>query len=135
MLPEHFTYHCAVLNDNVVYLIGGLSTKSKVLAIDIRTSSTTYKSELKQGHTFPACAKNTGSSQKIVITEGEYKGKKQKSTILHMILGNTVRRNKLSGRISVSVNKTTFPLHYFSGPDSPDGCFPNWRWSYSSWLW
>ena len=70
MLLEEFYYHCSVLLDELVYLIGGWVTKSKVLAIDIRTSNMTYKSELNHGRSDHACAQITGSNPKIIVSGG-----------------------------------------------------------------
>ena len=69
-LPENFYWHCSVLLDEAVYLIGGGSTPSKVLAIDIRTSDMTYKSELNHGRYYHACAQITGSNPKIIVSGG-----------------------------------------------------------------
>ena len=75
-LPEYFYAHCSVLLDNLVYLIGGYDTPSKVLAIDIRTSDMTYKSELNHGRDYHACAQITGSNPKIIVSGGYGNGYK-----------------------------------------------------------
>ena len=69
-LPEYFYGHCSVLLDEAVYLIGGRSTPSKVLAIDVRTSDMTYKSELNHGRYWHACAQITRSNPKIIVSGG-----------------------------------------------------------------
>ena len=53
-----------------MYLIGGYGTPSKVLAIDIRTSDMTYKSELNHGRDDHSCAQITGSNPKIIVSGG-----------------------------------------------------------------
>ena len=72
LLPEEFSYHCSVLVGEFAYLIGGHDTPSKVLAIDIRTSDMTYKSELNHGRFYHACAEITGINPKIIISGGFY---------------------------------------------------------------
>ena len=71
-LPEDFARHCSVLVGDEAYLIGGSLTSKKVLAIDIRTSTMTYKSELLYERPFgPTCALIKGSNSKIVVIGGE----------------------------------------------------------------
>ena len=70
LLPENFYYHCSVLVDNIVYLIGGLDTQSKVLAIDIRTFGMTYKRNLNRKHARHSCALINGSDPKIIVSGG-----------------------------------------------------------------
>ena len=70
LLPEYFRDHCSVLIGDFSYLIGGYGTRSKVLAIDIRTSDMTYKSELNHGRYYHACAQIIGSNPKIVVSGG-----------------------------------------------------------------
>ena len=89
-LPENFYRHCSVLLDEAVYLIGGGSTPSKVLAIDIRTSDMTYKSELNHGRDFHACAQITGSNPKIIVSGGyDRNGHPMKSTEIYNIINDS----------------------------------------------
>ena len=76
LLPENFYEHCSVIMDHIVYLIGGFATQSKILAIDIRTSEMTYKSELNHGRKRHACAQIIGSNPKIVVSGGYGNGYK-----------------------------------------------------------
>ena len=71
-LPLEFLWHCSVLIDNVVYLIGGHKTWKTVLAIDVKTSQMTFKSELNNGRLFHACAIITVPKPKIVVVGGQH---------------------------------------------------------------
>ena len=82
-----------MLLDEAVYLIGGGSTRSKVLAIDIRTSEMTYKSELKHGRFRHACAQITGSNPKIIVSGG-YDGNGLKSTEIYDIANDSWENGK-----------------------------------------
>ena len=94
LLPEYFRYHCSVIVDNLVYLIGGFDTRSKVLAIDVRTSNMTYKSELNHGRYRHACAKITGSNPKIIVSGGYYNGNYFKSTEIYNIANDSWENGK-----------------------------------------
>ena len=90
LLPENFYRHCSVLLDKAVYLIGGGSTPSKVLAIDVRTSDMTYKSELNHGRDFHACEKITGTNPKIIVSGGyDRNGHPMKSTEIYNIVNDS----------------------------------------------
>ena len=93
-LPEKFYRHCSVLLDEAVYLIGGGSTPSKVLAIDVRTSDMTYKSELNHGRYWHACAQITGSNPKIIVSGGYYNGNSLKSTEIYDIANDSWENGK-----------------------------------------
>ena len=90
LLPENFYEHCSVIMDSTVYLIGGFDTQSKILAIDIRTSEMTYKSELKHGRKRHACAKITGSNPKIIVSGGY----NSKSTEIYNIANDSWENGK-----------------------------------------
>ena len=83
LLPENFYEHCSVVMDSTVYLIGGFDTQSKILAIDIRTSEMTYKSELNHGRKRHACAQITGSNPKIIVSGGSNNNGDVKSTEIY----------------------------------------------------
>ena len=93
LLPEYFRGHCSVLLDEAVYLIGGVNTQSKVLAIDIRTSDMTYKSELNHGQDLHACAQITGSNPKIIVSGGS-DGNGYKSTEIYDIANDSWENGK-----------------------------------------
>ena len=72
-LPENFYWHCSVLVEDKVFLIGGGSTRTKLLMIDVRTSVMTYKSELNHGRYYHACAQITGlNGKKQIVVSGGY---------------------------------------------------------------
>ena len=74
-LPDNFYLHCSVLVEDYVFLIGGVTTRNKLLMIDVRTSVMTYKSELTHGRYYHACAQITGSNgNKHIIVSGGYVG-------------------------------------------------------------
>ena len=93
LLPEAFYYHCSVITGDITYLIGGYDTRSKVLAIDIRTSDMTYKSELNHGRYYHACAEISGSNPKIVVSGG-YDGSGYKSTEIYDIANDSWEMGK-----------------------------------------
>ena len=93
LLPENFYRHCSVLLDEAVYLIGGGSTPSKVLAIDVRTSNMTYKSELNHGRYRHACAKITGSNPKIIVSGGS-SSTVYKSTEIYNVVNDSWENGK-----------------------------------------
>ena len=74
--------------DSTVYLIGGFDTQSKILAIDIRTSEMTYKSELNHGRKRHACAQITGSNPKIIVSGGD-NGNVYKSTEIYNVVNDS----------------------------------------------
>ena len=94
LLLEEFYYHCSVLLDELVYLIGGWVTKSKVLAIDIRTSDMTYKSELNHGRYEHACVQIIGSNPKIVVSGGYDGNGYVKSTEIYNIANDSWENGK-----------------------------------------
>ena len=83
LLPENFYEHCSVIMDSTVYLIGGFETQSKILAIDIRSSEMTYKSELNHGRKRHACAQITGLNPKIIVSGGSNNNGDVKSTEIY----------------------------------------------------
>ena len=83
LLPERFYEHCSVIMDSTFYLIGGFETQSKILAIDVRTSEMTYKSELNHGRKRHACAQITGSNRKIIVSGGSDNNGDVKSTEIY----------------------------------------------------
>ena len=91
-LPLKFVQHCSVLIDNVVYLIGGYLTSKKVLAIDVKTSQMTFKSELNNGRCFHACAIITEPKPKIVVVGGQFA---YKSTEIYDVEKNSWENGKL----------------------------------------
>ena len=94
LLPEEFLYHCSVIVEDVTYLIGGDYTRSKVLAIDIRTSDMTYKSELNHGRNYHACAQITGSNPKIIVSGGYFNFDVYKSTEIYDIVNDSWENGK-----------------------------------------
>ena len=93
-LPEYFRGHCSVLLDEAVYLIGGVNTPSKVLAIDVRTSDMTYKSELNHGRYEHACVQIIGSNPKIVVSGGYDGNGYVKSTEIYNIANDSWENGK-----------------------------------------
>ena len=60
-LLEEFIFHCSVLVENQVYVIGGFGpAQTKVLMIDTTTSAMTYKSQIRNGRYAHSCARITG---------------------------------------------------------------------------
>ena len=94
LIPEYFNDHCSVLIGDVAYLIGGMNTASIVLAINIRTSDMTYKSDLNHGHSNHACAQITGSNPKIVISGGYDGNGDLKSTEIYDIANDSWEMGK-----------------------------------------
>ena len=86
-LPENFYWHCSVLVEDKVFLIGGGSTRNKLLMIDVGTSAMTYKSELNHGRHLHACAQITGTNGKnqIVVSGGYVNQVESKSTEIYDI--------------------------------------------------
>ena len=71
-LPDYFYGHCSVLVNNEVFLIGGIETKTKVLAISVKDGSMSYKSPLQIQRFHHSCSTITGNDgyEKIVVTGG-----------------------------------------------------------------
>ena len=85
-LPENFYWHCSVLVEDKVFLIGGVDTQNKLLMIDVRTSVMTYKSELNHGRYDHACAQITGTNGKNqIVVSGGVDGINDKSTEIYNI--------------------------------------------------
>ena len=83
-LTDEFRAHCSVRVGDIAYLIGGYWTLNKVLAIDVRSSEMTYKSELRHGRNMHACTIIPGSNPKIIVSGG-YNNGDVKSTEIYDI--------------------------------------------------
>ena len=71
ILPEFFYQHCSVFVDDIVFLIGGESTRNTVLAISITDGTMEYLTPLRRERYKHACAHFTNEQgEKVIVVSG-----------------------------------------------------------------
>lgn len=71
ILPEFFYQHCSVLVDDIVYLIGGESTRNTVLAISITDGTMEYLTPLRRERYKHGCAHFTNEQgERVIVVSG-----------------------------------------------------------------
>ena len=87
ILPTSLYWHCSVLVDETVYLLGGYGNDQDILAVSIIDGSFIFKTNMIHGRYQHACASFTGSDGKvkIAVAGGSVSENQQSATDIYSI--------------------------------------------------
>ena len=102
ILPMSVYWHCSVLVDETVYLLGGYYDSNDNLALSINDGSITFKASMIHSRYQHACASFTGSDGKvqIAVAGGSVSENQQRATDIYSIDDDSWRAGNLICKIA-----------------------------------